>query len=246
MNPQSEAYLAALADVYYNYEYKVEELGPDYNNKPFVEKLNYQFVIRQPTLDYITTKSEERNKVIRDYTDKETVLFDQGDIENLGSISQIWSKIANPDGTNNSNYGYMVYHIKDAGNPQYNPDQGYISQWEWARERLKQRQNTNQAILHFNRPKDQWFGNQDQPCTVFTQFTIRNNVLHFTSYMRSNDLVYGTPYNISYFIKLMYRMRDELKDTYPGLQIGNLTHNATSIHIYLHQFEKVKQMLALP
>jgi len=247
----SEAYLGILNDIFNNYDMEETVIKSEkYNHASLIEKLGYKFVIKEPKeLDiYPITKSEERNKVIRDYIDKEVILFDDGNDNSDGKMSElskIWKIISNPDGTINSNYGLMIYHTKDAGNLKHQPDQGYINQWDWAKQRLMHNMTTLQAILHFNRTTHQWTNNKDQPCTVFIQFLIRNNKLHLYGYMRSNDAVYGTPYNISYFIRLMHRMKNELKTRYPNLEIGNYTHNATSLHIYKRNFDKVKIMLGL-
>lgn len=217
-----------------------------YNRAKCRELIDYSFTIIKPTIyENIITNSEKYNEIIKNYSIKETSLFDKGDIFNMGSISKVWDKIKNPDGSINANYGFMVYHLKDAHNSMFAPNDTPQSQWEWAKDMLIRNKNSCQAYCHFNRPKDQWKGNLDQPCTMFIQFLIRNNELHLMGFMRSNDIVYGTPYNILYFVKLMYRMIDELKDVYPELVIGNYVHHVTSIHYYKRSEDRVKQMLGM-
>lgn len=217
-----------------------------FNRAKCRELIDYSFTIVKPSItEDIITKSEKYNEIMRKYSMKETELFDKGDIFNMGTISKVWDKIKNPDGSINANYGYMVYHLKDAHNKMYGPNDKPQSQWEWAKDMLIRNKNTCQAYCHFNRPKDQWKGNLDQPCTMFIQFLIRDDELHLLGFMRSNDIVYGTPYNILYFVKLMYRMIDELKDVYPNLVIGNYVHHVTSIHYYKRSADRVKQMIGL-
>ena len=258
----SEAYLAMLRLVHDHGEWvegttKPEKLEGDYtdllerdeyyyNRESTREMFNVQFTIREPALDTVLeTKCERRNKIIRDYHAKEVPLYDAGDDVNLKNISKVWRTIQNPDGTVNANYGLMTYHIHDAHNAKYDPETK-LSQWEWAKERLLIEKNTRQAYLHYNRPMHQWRGNLDQPCTMHIQFYIRNNKLYLKGVMRSNDLVYGTPYNILYFIKLMYRMRDELREAkYPDLEIGDYIHSVTSLHYYKRNEKSVKEMLGL-
>ena len=150
----------------------------------------------------------ERSMAMNRYMEAEKKLFDEGIIDSnrMGEISKIWKLIENPDETINANYGYMVYHLRDAGNPKFDP-KSMMTQWEWCKNRLSKNLYTLQAIMHFNRPKDQFKDNLDQPCTVFTQFTVENNKLNFHSFMRSNDVIYGTPYNIAYFCLLQKRSR---------------------------------------
>lgn len=256
----SEAYLNVLKDVFENPDYTHPSMTPmdmkDHHN-PVVqnsnwyfnkganqEKVNYRFTIIEPKQDEnITTHSETRNQIIYEYSTNETVLFDKGDRVQIKTLSKVWEKIANPDGTINANYGYMVYHLKDAGNAEY--DNTFISQWDWAKNRLLLLKKTNQAYIHFNRPKDQWNNNLDQPCCMNIQFHIRDDKLHLYVNMRSNDVVYGLPYNMLYFIKLMHRMVDELKHKYTTLSVGNFYYHTTSLHFYLKHLNKVKDMLGI-
>ena len=249
----TEAYLYVLNDVYKNGEL-IEELNKTndinnfndnyyYNKQATKEIINYSFTINNLNLnENITTNSSKYNEIIKNYHERETELFDNGDIFNMHKLSNIWKIIENPDGSINANYGYMVYHLKDAGNEKFSKDD-LTNQWDWAKSRLILDKNTLQAYLHFNRPKDQWKGNLDQPCTMFIQFVIRKDKLNLYGYMRSNDIIYGMPYNILYFIKLMYRMLDELKINYPNLTIGSYTHNTTSVHYYLRNENRLIEMI---
>lgn len=254
----SEAYLSILKDVYENPDYTHETVTPEqmenhdnpvtqnpnwfFNKVAHQEKVNYNFIVTQPSdQEQITTKSKDRNKIMYEYSAAETVLFDNGDHTDIKNLSKVWKTVSNPDGTINASYGYMVYYLKDAGNAAY--DQNFMSQWEWAKNRLILLKKTNQAYIHFNRPKDQWNGNLDQPCTMHIQFQIRDDKLNLYVNMRSNDVVYGVPYNMLYFVKLMHRMVNELKEKYPDLTVGNYYYHTASLHFYLKHTDKVKNML---
>ena len=213
-----------------------------FNKSANQEKTNYSFIIKSPSdKEQIVTKSAQRNQIIYDYSNAETVLFDNGDRTQIKNLSKVWQRIANPDGTINASYGFMIYYLKDAGNSDF--DTGFMSQWEWAKNRLLLLKKTNQAYLHFNRPKDQWNGNLDQPCCLSIQFQVRNEKLNLYVRMRSNDLVYGVPYNMLYFVKLMHRMVSELKEKYPDLVSGDYFYHSASLHFYLKHKDKVKNML---
>src|SRR5438309_5251679 len=139
----SEAYIYILKDIFLNpnndIDYNDSEAGKGkkYNQCSFIEKLNYSFTIKNPNKEeYPRTCSEKRNQILKDYMDKETILFDKGDdnsSQNMEQISKVWKLISNPDGTINSNYGLMVYHIKDCGNKKHAPDEEFINQWVWAK-----------------------------------------------------------------------------------------------------------------
>lgn len=252
----SEAYLGILEDVYRNPDHVhpgVEESqlpqGQDpnwlLNRAANQEKIDYRFTILSPSdREPIQTRSEKRNAIIEEYARKETEFFDRGDRVGIKSLSKVWERVQNPSGDVNANYGYMVYHLKDAGNTDYDPT--LLSQWEWAKSRLRLHKNTNQAYLHFNRPKDQWEGNLDQPCCLAIQFQVRDDRLHLTVFMRSNDLVYGVPYNTLYFVKLMHRMVAELRaesGSHADLTVGDYHYHSASLHFYLKHTDLVREML---
>jgi len=232
----SEAYLGTLEDVYLNPTYICSPRG-----LLIREKLNYQFIVLNPTSDPVITKDPERNVTIADYTMKEMALYNSGTnrVEDFEKISKFWSKLANDDGvTINSAYGYLIFYKKSCGN-------GIFTPWEWAKQSLIQDKDTRQAILRFSLPEHQILGVKDFPCTIYGNFLIRDNKLNFTTVMRSQDLVLGTPYDVPWFCSLMDRMIDELKAVYPDLTKGSYTHIMNSCHVYERNTAVIEKMLGL-
>lgn len=232
-------------DDYQKVSFKDSGKGKNINKRSRYHLRNVHIMIENPKeFTEFKVKSEERSKVMNDYMRKERILFDKGVIDSneMGKISKIWKLIENPDKTINANYGYMVYHLKDAGNPKFTDN--LMSQFEWCQDRLKRNIHTLQAIMHFNRPKDQFVENLDQPCTVFCQFTVTKNKLNFHSFMRSNDVIYGTPYNLAYFKVLQERMLNYLnKDCGYNLKCGYLHHNVTSLHLYENKMDIARSII---
>lgn len=243
-----EAYYWSLIDVYDNPDHVAEPRGQKTR-----EKLNYQFTVLKPTVEPIVTKDPERNLVIRDYTYKEMALYDSCSnlAEDFGKASKFWLKLANPDSTINSAYGYLIWRKNSHGNHSYEApgtsvaesDKYYRTPWEWAKLSLQSDKDTRQAILRFSLPEHQWVGNKDQTCTLHAIFMIRENKLNLTVTMRSNDLTLGLVYDLPWFISLMYKMLGELSETYPDLKIGTYTHQVHSLHIYDRDEEKILKML---
>ncbi len=254
----SEAYLGTLADVYFN---------PDVTSAPrgqaCREKLDYTFRVLSPSQLPIVTRDQKRNQVIESYTAKEVELYDSctNSAEDFGKASKFWLSLANPDGTVNSAYGHLIWAKKSHGSdfeqetyvvtPPSFPGEGSISTmrpvrrtpWEWAKQSLISDKDTRQAILRFSLPEHQWVGNKDQTCTMHGNFLIRNDQLHFSVVMRSNDLTLGLVYDLPWFCGLMDRMIEELKPYYPNLTKGHYTHTVHSLHIYERNEEMVKKML---
>lgn len=234
----NEAYLGVLEDVLNNYDYKTAPRG-----LPIREKLDYSFKVLNPTSDPVETKDLVRNKTIAEYTRKEMELYDScsNKAEDFGKASKFWLQIANPDATINSAYGYLIWGNKSHGNPSYAGEM--MTPWEWAKQCLLNDKDTRQAILRFGLPEHAYPGVKDFTCTINGNFLIREDRLHLTIIMRSNDLNKGLVYDMSWFISLMDKMILELKDKYPNLTKGHYTHFAHSSHIYEKDIEVIKKMI---
>ena len=246
-----EAYLETLRDVYFNYEYRSSPRG-----MPVREKTDYTFRILEPAAESIKTKDEARNKTIESYTAKETELYDSCSdrVEDFAKASKFWENIANPDGTINSAYGYLIWKKRSHGNPAYESGTGrpckenshtMRTPWEWAKESLLQDKDSRQALLRFSLPSHQWVGNKDQTCTLSGLFLIRENKLNLSIVMRSNDLWLGLTYDLPWFISLIDKMVADLKDKYPDLTKGHYTHTVHSLHLYERDEDKIKRALGI-
>lgn len=250
-----EAYFHTLADVYDNPDHIAEPRGQRTR-----EKLDYGFRILNPKPEAIHTCDPERNKVIQDYTAKEVELYNScsNRVEDFIKASKFWGKLANPDGTVNSAYGYLLWRKRSHGNPnferhsciqdaqgEYEVDKTECARtpWEWAKQSLVSDKDTRQAIIRFSLPEHQWVGNKDQTCTLHGLFLIRDNRLNLTITMRSNDLTLGLVYDLPWFVSLIEKMRSELFDVYPDLKVGTYTHIVHSLHIYDRDEDKILKML---
>lgn len=242
----SEAYLDALNRVWNNYQFRSSPRG-----LPVRETMNYSFMVLNPTSESLVTHDLERNKVIAEYTAKETELYDSctNKVEDFAKASKFWNKIANPDGTVNSAYGYLIWKNPSHGNEYYehNEDGTYLeycrTPWQWCVHSLKVDKDTRQAILRFSLPEHFWVGNKDMVCTLHGVFMIRDDKLHLTINMRSNDLMLGLVYDLPWFVSLIDKMVDELKPTYPDLEKGTYTHIVHSLHIYEKDEAAILRML---
>lgn len=253
-----EAYLGTLREVYENPDCVSAPRGQNVR-----EKLDHTFRILEPSNVAIITRDSNRNAVIESYTKKEVDLYDSctNRADDFGRASKFWLSLANPDGTVNSAYGHLIWAKASHGNdfeleqyvqiPSTRPGEGNVygmrpvrrTPWEWAKHSLLADKDTRQAILRFSLPEHQWVGNKDQTCTMHGNFLIRNDQLHLSVVMRSNDLTLGLVYDLPWFCGLMDKMVEELKPTYPNLTKGHYTHTVHSLHIYERNEEMVKKML---
>lgn len=238
-NDIHEAYIETLRDVFHNPDCVSSPRGMECR-----EKLDYTFRILNPVNMPISTYDEERNKTIVDYTKKEVELYDSctNKVEDFAKASKFWNKIANPDGTVNSAYGYLIWKNRSHGSDQFG-DHDKVTPWEWAKHSLINDKDTRQAILRFSLPEHQWHGNKDQTCTMHANYLIRDNKLHLSVVMRSNDLFLGLVYDMPWFVSLMDKMVEELRPTYPELTKGHYTHTVHSLHVYERNKDAILKML---
>lgn len=158
------------------------------------------------------------------YIAQEYFWYHSGD-RNVNSISKyakFWEKIQNPDGTVNSNYGAYIF------DDDWYPVNGK-SQWINLIDTLKKDPDSRQAILQI--PITQFKGTKDVCCTSSLQFFLRNNSLHMTTYMRSNDINKGFCNDIPFFTSLQIDLAKIL-----GVNVGWYRHVVGSIHVYESDF----------
>ncbi len=131
--------------------------------------------------------------------------------------SGFWKQICNDNQTVNSNYGHYAFFQKTKG----------LSQFDWCLEKLKKDPYSRQAVINFNQPFHKYPGNKDFVCTMGQQFIFRQGRLDSVVWMRSNDLIYGTTFNLPWFAYLHQRMAETL-----GTPLGKYSHIASTLHVY--------------
>ena len=191
----------------------IQEQGVDFDNTKAI--FNCGFYLDQPKENYIT--NEMRNWK-PDYAEAEWQWYLSGNnsIAKLGTIygkiPPIWVKMANRKGLVNSNYG-----------------------WQWMREnqleyvikKLKKNKETRHAAISIYDCKEHDQYKKDTPCTYAVQFTILNDKLNMSVYMRSNDLWYGFCNDQYCFSMLQQLVAERL-----NMEVGWYYHHAHNMHIY--------------
>lgn len=152
----------------------------------------------------------------------------------ISKYSKFWNAIANADGTCNSAYGYLLFNERN--------EYGF-TEWGWALRSLCIDKDSRQAIIRFNKPRFSYNKNPDFVCTLNGHFLIRNNKLHLTIFMRSNDLRTGVQYDIPFFTILQIIMWKQLLFYYSDLQLGSYTHFIGSAHLYEKDFIETAKAL---
>jgi|TARA_B100001939_G_scaffold193220_1_gene166104 thymidylate synthase len=176
---------------------------------------NVGFTMENPMQNHI--KNKERNWKL-DYAEAEWLWYLSGDpsIKRLGEIygkiPAIWQKMADSDGNVMSNYG-----------------------WQWKRNdqihyvvgKLREYPDTRHAAISIYDCKEFDKYRNDTPCTYAVQFTILDNRLNMSVYMRSNDLWYGFCNDQYQFSNLQQMVADRL-----SIDVGTYYHHAHNLHLY--------------
>ena len=102
--------------------------------------------------------------------------------------------------------------------------------------------NTRQAVATI------WIRNpnpsKDIPCTVSVQWLVRDGVLHCINTMRSSDLWLGWPYDIFNFTMLTALIGLKLKENGVAVELGNITLQTGSQHLYFTDLSNAKRCLS--
>ena len=198
------------------YESLLDEIiiyGFDFDDTKAI--FNRGFYITNPLDNHITNK---QRKWKLDYAEAEWQWYLSGDpnIKTLGEIygkiPPIWEKMADTDGNVNSNYG-----------------------WQWQRNyqldyvvaKLKDNPNTRHAALTIYDCKEFEQYRNDTPCTYAVQFTILDNKLNMSVYMRSNDIWYGFCNDQYQFSSLQKLVAERVE-----IKVGWYYHHAHNLHLY--------------
>lgn len=183
------------------------------------ELTNFMFTIDDISNNVVTLKS--RNTSLT-YVAGETLWYWAGrnDLDFIGKFATLWSKISDDGVTCNSAYGYILKYKFG------------FDQIETIIDILKNDKNTRRAVLNINTPNPNVASTKDEMCTIALVFQIRNNKLNCTGIMRSNDLIYGLTYDLTYFTQIQKYIAERV-----GVKVGSYTHFTTSMHVYEKDFE---------
>ena len=189
------------------------EHGEDFDDTKAI--FNCGFYIMNPQKNHITNK--ERKWSLK-YAEAEWQWYLSGDPsisklgELYGKIPPIWEKMADSLGNVRSNYG-----------------------WQWKRNaqidyvtaKLKTNPKTRHAAISIFDGKEFDTYRNDTPCTYAVQFTIINDKLCMSVYMRSNDIWYGFCNDQYQFSSLQKLVAERVK-----INVGWYYHHAHNLHLY--------------
>lgn len=103
-----------------------------------------------------------------------------------------------------------------------------IDQLDYAIKKIKADPDTRQAAISLWDPvKDNITKSKDHPCNNMVYLSQREGKLNITVVIRSNDLIWGVPYNMIQFVHLQALVAGEL-----GVTMGSFTVMCNNLHYY--------------
>ena len=198
----------------FNYLYHyIIDFGQDFDNTKAI--LNCGFYLEDPSDKIITDRKRDwKHK----YAWSEWQWYLSGDpsVKKLGEIygkvPPIWEKMADENGHVRSNYGWQWQRN---------------NQLDYVVNKLKNHKETRHAAISIYDCKEHGTYEFDTPCTYAVQFTILNNKLNMSVYMRSNDLWYGFCNDQYQFASLQEEVAGRL-----SMDLGWYYHHAHNMHLY--------------
>lgn len=188
---------------------------------------NMLFSIVDPTKNIAQIRTKSKFGVSLSYALGELVWYLSGDnsTEFIGQFGSLWQRISDDGKTNNSAYGYLI------------KNKWGFDQLDLMYNILTEDSSSRRAVININTPHPEVIETKDEPCTISLQFFIRDGALNMTTVMRSNDIWFGTPYDVIYFTTLQQILASRL-----DVKVGIYTHFAGSFHVYDRNIEDLKKV----
>jgi thymidylate synthase len=82
---------------------------------------------------------------------------------------------------------------------------------------------------------------KDIPCNIMSHLLLREGKLEWLQVMRSNDLIWGTPYNF-----IQWTTVQEIVAGWLGVEVGTYNHISDSLHVYQRHWEELDAIQVAP
>lgn len=188
------------------------------------------YMVTLPPRDRFTS-FEARNFNL-DYAKFEMLWYLTADPYNdmIMKSASMWEGLRQPNGGWFSNYGYYWFGGAKPG-------------FHWVINMLSNDPDSRQAVIPMLNTNHLFTTNKDIVCTYSVSFRIRDNQLFMSSNMRSQDAMWGFTNDIFCFSVLHEMVYAFLKETYPDLTMGSLTHKVDSFHVYERHFKMLEDIV---
>ncbi len=182
--------------------------------------------------------SYKARKFNLDYAKFEMLWYLTGDRYNrmITKSASMWEELEVPDGGGwHSNYGQYWFNLD------FMPGGG--SGMDWVVDTLFKDKDSRQAVIPMLSVNHLYPDNKDVVCTESISFRIRDDRLHMSVNMRSQDAMWGFTNDTFCFSILHEMVYTMLVDKYDNLLMGSYCHKVDSMHVYERHFDMLDQIL---
>lgn len=239
----NDVYAYAVADTL-RFGRKVRIDRPDAVDSHTVEVTPNIFVLSNPMERLVTAHGRPVNVAFA-LAEVLHILGGRKDVEMLAGYNSTIGQFSDDGVSFNASYGYRMRH--SFGHDQI----------EDVIRTLQDDRSSRQGTLVISNPVDDKGWNRqvtedpsevpsfvyskkqtkDRACNLVSHAMIRDGRLDWMQVMRSNDLIWGTPYNLMQFGHLMEYVARRV-----NAEPGQYTHMAHSSHIYSHHFAEAERI----
>jgi thymidylate synthase len=221
-----DAYLDQLRLVYHSAQFHNAPRG-----LPSRERIGVQFTVLDPR-QRVPFAPARRVNIVFNFAEALWYLSGRDDLDFIGYYAPSMHRYS-MDGKTLAGTAY--------GRKMFGTEYGK-SQWDSIVSQIREDPDTKRAVIQiFDSAELQIKDNIDVSCTLGLQFLLRDSELHMVSYMRANDAYRGMVSDVFSLTFLQEFLAAEL-----GVSLGSYVHVAGSLHIYLSDDPRVRDVLSSP
>lgn len=214
----NEVWLTALDQTKYHADY---ETAPRGHKIQEIVNYNYQVNMNFPV---ITHKGRDLNYPFM-FGEAAWILQGRNDLEFIKGFMKSYERFSDDGLTLNGAYGPKI-----------------MDQISWAANELANDLDSRRCYINIWRERPG--PSKDLPCTNGMQFIVRDNKLHMLVNMRSQDVVWGMPYDMFTFSAVAKYLQIVLwTHKNIGVELGTLFVRSGSMHLYEHHFDNAQTWL---
>lgn len=211
----AEAYKQALYDLIV-----CGDEVPAIRGRKTSEIINYGFCIKNPASNLVYSKGRKFS-LLHAILESLGLFIPDNSVEFASLFNEKMKSFSDNGRTMHGSYGYRI--------------SSYI---DLAKSKIEKDLNTRSSVINIYSKQDMLVETKDIPCTETIQLLLRDGKLNMIVNMRSNDVIWGTPYDVYMFTNLQMILANEL-----GVELGEYYHNAGSFHLYEDMYKQASLML---
>ena len=226
-----------IMEIFYKlYEkYKQNKFTIDKTGVKTIALIDFKLSKLSPFQPFLKFNGRETPKA---YVEKESKWYNSCSLNIKGYVDdvKIWNQVCDKDGFINSNYGWCIYSKEN------------YKQYDHVLRDLKNNKDSRRATMIYTRPS-MWLeynmdGMSDFMCTWGVHVLINDdNEMIYIVNQRSADIITGVMNDFAWHCEVYKKLYSDLVITYPNLQIGYITFNFGSVHIYERHFDMLKKIV---